>query len=330
MSNLDTMDNILSQNIIAVIEKSTLSDPEELRSAKKRLVLKLLNLACNEINHMNFQSIIDDPDIIDEDMFTCGSIEGDYLHIDISPINIKIDLQNVICNAMLHKKYNVIHLLIGQNVDLYKLEPRIMIMCVDTSADDMLQKLIEIKIPIHVENYRCVYQLAANGNLNLIKEILKTYQFQNIIEIVAKICVQASIHNHVDIIEYFFTPESFTGAPEQVFVFFLNSIQYRGNLPIIKFFIDNGINIKRDNYAAVRAAVKYNRSEVLQYFYLIEPTIIDLLSDEQKEQFNLVPVTRQNQYIGLDTSCNIYYDDIAEGDGYYRCSNKKHYFKEEA
>ena len=326
----------LIKNIMETINQSTQYDSTDIANAKKRVVLKLLTKIMDDIEYLNPQTIIDNPDLIDVDMLNIGSVWGNVLDIDIPPISIRINLANAIANAILHKKYNFIHLLLDKSINIYQLQPKIMIMFADTLCDDasskeIFSKLISKKIPLHMENYRCVYQLASDGKLDFIKEILENYTFNTtIMEIVAKICVQACINNHVHIIEYFFTPDAFTGAPDQVFTFFINSIQYGGHKSISKFFIDNGVNIKQDNYYAVKVALEYNRCELLQYFYTIDPEIINLLSDNQQKQFGLVPLKKINEYIGLAAYCGIYYDDIAENDEYYQCCNKKHYYKEKA
>jgi len=70
-------------------------------------------------------------------------------------------------------------------------------------------ELIKNKIHIYTDQYYCVYKLAADGKLELLKEIMKYYCFPNVPEIISKICIQAIHNDHVNILQYFLTKEVF-------------------------------------------------------------------------------------------------------------------------
>jgi hypothetical protein len=263
-------------------------------------------------------------EIIDEDMLDIGKIEGKFLKINIPPIiDIDIDLSIIIRHALMKKNMDFIKLLISRNIDLFKFEPQIMIICAETDQDELMAELIDKKIHIYTDQYRCVYKLAADGKLNLIKKIMKKYCFPNVSEIINKICIQAIYNNHLNILKYFLINDVFAGLPDHMFCMFINSIQY-GHLDIIKFFIDSGISIRQDNYAAVHNAIKYSKLDIIKYFYDIDPTIDNILTDEQKEICNITKTIMMKQYIGTKTPCNISYNEILEGDTYYQCSKNLH------
>ncbi|XWV25936.1 ankyrin repeat protein [Tupanvirus soda lake] len=305
---------------------------QEIADARRRVANKLIDIASiqNDINALRPESIIDNTDIIDKDMFMVGTIESNMLTINIPPITITINLAQAIRNAMLHKKPKIIKLMMELDIDLFKIEPRIMIMCVETEQDELLSELISKKVPIYTQEFRCLYQLAAQGKLDLVKEIMKNYKFPSIPEIVSKICIQAIQNNHVAILKYFMPRDSFRGAPDQMFCFFVNSIQYGGHLDIVKFFIENGINIRQDNYKAVRVALNFDRAQIIKYFYEIDTTIESILNEEQKQKYYLDKIIMVKQYIGVGKSCNINYDDISMDDHYYQCESKTHHYKQEA
>lgn len=334
------MTNNLDNDILFDMNDKTVTNHlkvEELRKitnqrldAQKRVVNKLLDILSlqNDISALKQESIIADPDVMDEDMMITGKIEKKSLMIDIPPIKIQIDLALLIKNAMLYSKPSAIRLLIKHNINIFSIETRIMIMCVETDQDELMEELIRLNIPIDTQNYRCLYQLAANGKLDLIQKILKNYCFPNVSEIIAKICIQAIYNNHVNILEYFFPQTAFTGAPDQMFFYFIKSIEYGGHLSVIKFFIRMGINIKQNDYTAVYLAIKFNRPEIIKYFSEINNDVINLLTDDEKQQFGLMKIITINRLIDSDTICNITYDKILEGESYYECTKKLHHFSQ--
>jgi len=305
---------------------------KEIADARKRTINKLLDIMSiqNDINNALPESIIDNTDIIDSDMFLVGVIENKTLTIDIPPVTITINLQKAINNAILHKKPKLIRLMMEKQIDLFSIEPKIMLICATNKLDDLLLELIGKKVDICTNEPKCIYQLAAYGKLDFIRFILQQYTFPDLPKIISKICIQAILNNHVHILEYFLTKDAFIGAPDQMFCFFINSICYGGHLDIIKFFVNAGINIKQNNYQAVHQAIKFDLDLLVKYFYDIEPSVDHILTEDQKQKYGLFKITMEKKYIGIEKSCNIYYDDILPGDTYFQCGSGQHQFKEQA
>lgn len=303
--------------------------PPEIQEAKKRVGNKLLDLLSiqNDINNFRSESITDNVNIIDEDMFTVGKIIGNFLVIDIPPINIKLDLVQLIRNSMLRKCAGPIRIMMKKSIDIFRLEPRVMIMCTEMEMDDLMMEMITYKIPVHTENFRCVYHLAYLGKIDILKAIMANYKFSNIHEIAGRCSQQAIVGNQVEVLKFFCPKNEFECAPDIVFAFFLKAIEYEGHLPIIKYFISGGVNIKQENYRAVEIAKKFNRGELLKYFYEIDTYVVDLLTKDEQEKFGISKLITIDQYIGVETVCNISYDDITENEIYLQCDKKLHHFK---
>lgn len=244
------------------------------------------------INESVQKFMIGDTDTIDEDMLLAGTIDGHILTIDLFILTLNINLSLLIRNSILNKKFHNIELLLKHNIDIISLEPNIMIMCVETlskeneinsESDDLemlINKLIESHAPIDIENFRCVFQLAAIGKLDLLKKIISSYSFENVAVIVGRICAQAIIHGHRNILEYFYPQSEFNGAPDIIFTYFIMGIQYGAHLPIIKFFVEGGMSLRQEDYRAVRVAMQYERIEIIKYFYEIDKSIVDFLQRE--------------------------------------------------
>jgi len=356
--NINFVRHIINQPIIINPEHDR--EHDEITLIKKKVVNKLLNMELikNDINQFKLQTILSDTDLIDDDMLTCGKISGKMLHIDIQPINITIDLSKSIGTAILHNKLSLIDRLIAKNIDIFTIQPNIIIMCVETDQDELLNKLINLgsshqeaqsiasasrcphqeaqsiasasRCPIDAQNYRSIYQLAAKGKLDIIKNILEKHKIPIIKEVIGKILVQAILNNHVHILQHFLTKEAFVGAPDMMFEYFMNAINRNANIAIISFFVENGIDIRQDEYKAMYTALRLGRKEIMKYFCQKDSNIFYLLTELQKEKLGLMEIAEMNQYIGTNKSCNIYYDDIGEGDKYLQCENKRHFFKEVA
>lgn len=267
--NQESLESQQLKDLRRVINESTMLEfPPNVVSARKRVVNKLLDIVSiqNDINSLNPESIVSNTDVIDSDMFVVGTINNKILNIDIPPITIKIDLSKTIRNAILYKNPKAIYAMLENNIDLFKIEPKIMIMCVENNQDELLMELIARKIPIHTDQFRCLYQLAANGKLDFVKIIMQNYNFPFVPEIVSKICIQAIQNNHVHILRYFISSDVFKSSPDQMFCFFINSIQYGGHLDVIRFFVDMGIDIRQENYKAVQHAIQFDRIDIIKYF----------------------------------------------------------------
>ena len=160
--------------------------------------------------------------------------------------------------------------------------------------------------------------------------MLTEYTFDDITEIIGKITTCAILHHQLDIIKHFYPPSVFESAPDITFTYLINSIKYGSNLDIVKYFIENGVDIRQENYRAVQLAAENNRKDIIEYFYKLRPEIEDKLNDEQREKYGFVKTIIMDKYIGTEISCNIFYDDILANDKYYQCSNKIHNFKDDA
>lgn len=311
-----------------VINDSFITDRplDFIQVCKKKVANKLIDIFSiqDDITFSNTLLITDNPDVIDRDMIMIGKISNCFLLIDIPPINVKIDLKAAIQNAILHKKPNLIHYLMSYHVDPGLIEPKIFSMCIESKQDQLLDTLISNKVSI--TDYHCFYLLAAHGKLSVIQKILSNYKFSQttLVEIVGKICIQAILNNHVHILKYFFNKEAFVTAPDQMAVYFINSIKYGNHLDVVKFFIESGIDIRQDDYLAVKCADQMGKSELIKYFYQIEPSISNILSEKQLETYGIKETMKIKQYLENQT-CLICCDDITFGQEYYQCKNA-HYF----
>ena len=299
---------------------------------KQRVVNKLLDIMSihNDINNFKPEFIINNPNVIDEDMFIVGEINNNNLVINIPPINIQINLTDIIRIAITEGKPSIVRLMLKRDIDVFNLEPNIMLMCAEYDQDELMLELMKKKIPIYPDNYKCIYQLASDGKLQLLKIILETYDIFDITEVVSKICIQAILYDHLHILQHFLTRDAFHGAPDVMFILFLKSIEHNADLKIIDFFIKNGINIKQSNYLAVRNAIKFNRRKIIAYFYDTDESIIKVLTDKEKAKFNLSELKITNQYIGTQVLCNITHDEIPINSKFFQCTKKIHHFNESA
>lgn len=322
-----------SQIIQKLIDEMTKeNDTDEVYEAKKRIVKKFLSITIivsRFISNFIPEILIESEDLIDEDIFIAGNIINNrFLYVNTKFFKIKVDLLKVIYKSIINKKSSIIKMMLKRSINLLSIEPRIMILCAEEEFDELLSDLIEYKIPIHIDNYQCIYHLASNGKFELLKKIMNTYEFQNLTYVVNIIVAQAIIYGYLNILEYFCPKEGFDGAPDIVFTFFIKSIECGSKLTIIKYFVENGISIKRDNYKAVYTAKKFKRKEMLKYFCKIDEHVIDLLSDEEKEYYGIFQLSFQNQYIGDDIICNISYNNISKNQRYFQCSSTLHHFGE--
>jgi len=315
-----------------VVNRMTHSSANELDKIKSRVFAKLLSVQDirDDVNHFRPETILNDLDLIDQDMLTVGKIENKILTIDLLPFHLEINLRQVIVSAIQKNAPRIIKLLLDNNFDLYSIEPKIMMMCVATKQYDLLTDLISKHVPVHTEDYKCIYLLAAQGKLDLINLIIEQYRPLNLPSIIMKICIQAIINKHLHILEYFLTSEAFVSSPDQMFHLFVNGIRYGADLDTVKFFIKSGINLRQNNYEVVYVAQENDRKDLIQYFYALDNTVANLMTDQQKIIYGLTQIRHQKQYIGTDACCNISYDDINEGDTYYQCSEKLHRFREDA
>ena len=209
--------------------------------------------------------------------FKMGKINGHYLEVKLPYTKIIIDLEAMLDDSISAKREEVVKTLLDADIDIQSIKPNIMTLIVNAEMDDLTKFLISKKIPINFNNYESVYQLAYFGKLDILKLIMETYHFPNIVEIAAKITANAIRGGQINVLQYFCPPESFKSAPDVISVFFTNSIIHGGHLPIVKYFVNNGVSIKHDQYAIVETAKKYKRADILEYFCQLDENVKKLL-----------------------------------------------------
>ena len=309
---------------------------------EQRVIKKLLNIEKIKtgINNLETEIIINDVNVIDGDMLDIGVIIDNDLIIEISCedlipaypnhfFDVIINLKNAIALSILKKNKSLIQMMLKKKMDPTKFEPNIIIMCLDTKQYDLLSELIDSKIDVSMNNYESIYYLATDGQLDLIKKIINTNNIYDTTEIVCKICIQAILNDHLHIIKYFFTPNAFETAPDVMTTYFLKSIEHNANIQIIKFFIENNILIQQNDYIAVKKAIEFDRYDIIKYFYELDHTIINVMSDEEKIKFNLISPVNVNCYIGTEAFCYLSYNDIPINSTYYKCINNHFYIESE-
>lgn len=281
INKIDTPNNMISVEYLRnIINTCDIEGESKIINSKRRSINKLLDyFQKNNLDIIKMGVIIDDPNIIDQDMIDAS--EMDYnngkLYLSIPAINIIIDIKAAIYKSFEFNKIDLIELLLNNNIELDKIEPNIMIMAVQTKIYNLLDKLIDLEYNITISDYRVIYQLSSRGKLDFIIKILNKYHFNDSTEIICKICIQAIMNNHINILEYFLTEQAFRGAPDQMYSFFYNSISCGSNLQVIKFFVNNGISIKQNNYQAIIKACQYKRQDILSYFCELDKSAINII-----------------------------------------------------
>lgn len=302
---------------------------------KEKIIKKILNLPSFRENlqksfeNMNSTGVLPefivdtlDVDILDADMFEIGTLTDNFLQIaDIFPTPIMINIKSVIHNALNNNRPDIIKML-ADKVTLSNYVSSIMMLCAKMKMFELLAYLIDKQVMIDTNNYECIYYLAHVGQLDLLKLILQKYKFPNIFEVASKISIQAIMNNHLDILKFFCPASGFESAPDQMFVFFINSIRFGGHLDIVKYFVDGGISIKQQNYQAVGMAKKCERCEIIQYFVQLDHEILTLLSVDDKIRFGLQEEVK-HRFIG-NAICGIMQEPINEGDKYVLCEKVLH------
>ncbi|AZL89189.1 ankyrin repeat protein [Megavirus baoshan] len=281
INKMDVLDNIVSvdylRNIINIYNNEGVS---KIIDAKRRCINKLLDyFQENNLNVLKLGVISENPDLIDQDMIDAGVLNYDnnMLSLSVPPIDITVDIKAAISKSFKYGKTRLIELLLYNNIKLDKIEPNIVIMAVQTKNYNFLAKFIDLEYDITINNYQIIYQLSSQGKLDFLIKILDKYHFDSSTEIICKICIQAIMNNHVNILEYFLTEQAFRGAPDQMYCFFYNSISCGANLEVIKFFINNGLSIKQNNYQAIIKACQYKRQDILLYFRELDESVIDII-----------------------------------------------------
>lgn len=319
-------------DIIVAMERLTTADPDDIRQMKIRLATKFANqnISADLADQNPNIEFAPNSRMYDIAMLTLGKVIDKKLIVDLEVFTITINLPGLISEAMKYGNINIIHELIEHNIDIYHMQPLIMPMCTQTDQYDLLSKLLDMKVPLDAMNYRTIYHLANKGKLDLLKKITENYQFDNLNEVVGKICVEAVRQGHLDILQYYLPAKIYESAPDVMQIYFYNSIIHGGHLPIVKYFVEIGCDIRMDNWQAVKVAIAHNRGEIIQYLSTVQPSICDILPTDIKQRFGLIIPSIKTKLIGKST-CSIYYQDINQNDYYYMCTfNHPHYFCKEA
>lgn len=273
-----------------------------------KILNKLLNtkdVKYNEIKKIIISLDISSIDIdILRDIITLADKINKKIIINIESVQINLNLQDLIYNAIVNKKNDIIYFLF-EKINIYEIEENIMEIAINSDNDELISYLIDTTDNIsHKEqiinayNNDHIYKIASKGKLNILIKILQKYKFDDfvhepctgtkspyiaddIFNIVTNISIQAIINNHLNILEYFCPKENFFSIPDIILIYFFKTIEY-GHLPIIKYFVENGVSIKHENYKAISIALKYKKYDVIKYFYFIDSSIINILNNDIK------------------------------------------------
>lgn len=274
------------------------SSDEEI--SKKRFIDLLLDIKINSSGHNSDLDLIhnffSDPDTITKDMFIVGDINLPYLIINIlEVINMDLNLTILLRKSIAQRKMKFINLLFDMNIDIFKLEPIIMpatasLLQNDPNSNfvcDLLHKFIDMKIPIYENNYACIYILTAMGKVDMLEKIMKIYTFNNMTEIMGKICVVAVRSDKVNVLKFFMPVKTFDTIPDIIFQYFIKGIECGDNINVIKYLTSDCIQISQENYLAVKTALKFKRRLILEYFVESDPKVIELLNLSEINEFGL-------------------------------------------
>ena len=324
-TNLDTIS--ISNTSDVLDELNTSGVTPEITEARKRVIRKIMGnvsfRSTGMVREFNYE-------LMDQDIFTLGKMNGANLRVDTGLIIFTIDLSVVISKALIDKRSDILQLLLDNNVDFSEVEPKTLIMCLETECWGLMKELIQKKFPIDFENYKVIYQLANIGRLDILKLIFEQYKFTNLHNIVSKICVNAVIYGHLNVLKYFYPESEFVSTPDFRYVFIKKGIEHGGHLEIIKYLVGDDFNITQEDYNVVRIALQFKRTHIIHFFYSLNPNIINIISEDEKIIYGFAEMPKVIKYIGTQTNCNIYYNDIEQDSEYYICSQDRHYFSRNA
>lgn len=254
---------------------------------KKIAMRRFVNIICR-MPSIDTLATDFDLSLLTEDTFIIGELKLPYLIINIPDvIHMDINLKLVLLKSVQEKKYHVTNLII-QHVDIYSLEPNVMELFgehiglkymsgeeIDLQFENIFCSLLEMRVPLHSNDNKCVYMVAIAGKLDILKKIMKNYTFQNITEVTCKICAFAIREDHVHILQHFIPVETFKSIPDIIFRFITKTIEYGDNIKAIKYLLSDpySVSIAQENYFAVTLAKRYQRINIIKYFAEIDPSI---------------------------------------------------------
>lgn len=257
-------DDISEMSIEIAKLRSTIDNADDIEFKIKSMLLDIVCIQKNTIESV-MELSISNTDIICQDMFKVGHINDSHLDFVIDSIILSIDLRKIIVTSITDKKCNIVKLILANCINITAIEPNIVSLCMDHNLDNLVVDLIKAEIDISIGDYKSIYVLTMYGKLELIKLVLESYILDNSSEIIGRICALAAQYNHRHILEHFFTPNAFAGAPDIMYNHFINSIKY-GHLSIIKFFVESGIDIRRFDCRALHLAQTLQQTAIIDYF----------------------------------------------------------------
>ena len=276
-------------------------------------------------------------DHIELDMFELilkvSTLEQSFLVLHTNIINMRVDLIIIIKNAIQKNEPKYISLLLEKQMPLYEIDPSILIRIIESnlpSFDSILYSMLMNSYPLSPES---IYKLCKKNKHQHLKLIFDKYPcFPNQFEIIS-ICSVISIkESHLETLQIIIPIESFSAIRDFIFVILVNSIRTNASIEIIKYLTSSKfISIYQEDKLPIKMAINNNRAQILRYFCLLHPDIIDELTHEQKKKFNLIKFPLESRTLkSASTVCNILHTEISPKEKYFLCENKSHVFNADA
>lgn len=256
--------------------------------------------------------------IVDDDFFKMGTVKNQMLDLDIFGIYISINLVELIDTSLKNGKTYPIFAMLQNKYDLSKIDPELLLKLYFHNCNELARYLIINKFDNTEYNRNCLDLLAERGNLTDIEFFLTNYNLDRS-QHVYLICCAAVIHGQVNILQHYLTPDVFSCFPDITRTYFLQSIIRSNSVDVIKFFIDNGESISRNNYEAFFLAVENEKNNFVKYFTEINTNVLDLISINSKINLGLNKIITMKKYIGIDKTCSLSTDLIHDDEYYYEC-----------
>ena len=244
---------------------------ESIKNAKEILEKVYIENSLN--NHIQQNYGRNNIELITSEIIDVGLVQNNILIIYLPPYLIKIDLLCVINEAIKTDRDDIIVLLLSKNINFYEIKPDITIVCAEMKKYTLIKNLIKINISMNYMEYMeymTLYILARDEQYEILQDIINIYKFKNMYHIAMRLSAMAIANGNINVLRFFFPQSAFRSIPDLAFCYFCHSIKF-GHLPIIKYFVEGGISIKRGEYSVVKNALTSNQTEILEYFYQLDP-----------------------------------------------------------
>lgn len=197
--------------------------------------------------------------ILDKELLDYSKITTKNIIIVLNDSILSIDLKDCIQKSIYDLDSVLVEYLLDKQVGVLEYEPNLLMKCVAAGNNRLLHILIGKNYDISGDDYALLSFLVERGENDTITAILDRYNIPNVARVVGKMCAKACIMNNVGILKMFMDASAFEGAPDRMYEYFLLSIKYGkgANLDVIKFFVENGVNVGRDSGAAIALARTY-------------------------------------------------------------------------